>query len=78
MLITEMEATDAQLKPETYIEWSIALNDATTYYRRASYKHGYGANQYVIALTLSRLNLPLSSSSTTSRELLSQFSTCSG
>ena len=26
----------------------------------------------------SRLNLPLSSSSTTSRELLSQFSTCSG
>ena len=29
-------------------------------------------------LTLSTLNLPLSSSSTTSRELLSQFSTCSG
>ena len=29
-------------------------------------------------LTLSSLNLPLSSSSTTSRELLSQFSTCSG
>ena len=29
-------------------------------------------------LTLSRVNLPLSSSSTTSRELLSQFSTCSG
>ena len=28
-------------------------------------------------LTLSSLNLPLSSSSTTSRELLSQFSTCS-
>ena len=28
--------------------------------------------------TLSSLNLPLSSSSTTSRELLSQFSTCSG
>ena len=31
-----------------------------------------------IYLTLSGLNLPLSSSSTTSRELLSQFSTCSG
>ena len=30
------------------------------------------------ALTLSGLNLQLSSSSTTSRELLSQFSTCSG
>ena len=29
-------------------------------------------------LTLSSLDLPLSSSSTTSRELLSQFSTCSG
>ena len=29
-------------------------------------------------LTISSLNLPLSSSSTTSRELLSQFSTCSG
>ena len=29
-------------------------------------------------LTLSSLNLPLSSSSTTSRELLSQFSTCCG
>ena len=29
-------------------------------------------------LTFSSLNLPLSSSSTTSRELLSQFSTCSG
>ena len=29
-------------------------------------------------LTLSSLNLTLSSSSTTSRELLSQFSTCSG
>ena len=29
-------------------------------------------------LTLSSLNLPLSPSSTTSRELLSQFSTCSG
>ena len=29
-------------------------------------------------LTLSSLNLPLSSSPTTSRELLSQFSTCSG
>ena len=29
-------------------------------------------------LTLSSLNLPVSSSSTTSRELLSQFSTCSG
>ena len=29
-------------------------------------------------LTLSSLSLPLSSSSTTSRELLSQFSTCSG
>ena len=29
-------------------------------------------------LTLSGLNLPLSSSSTTSRELLSQFPTCSG
>ena len=29
-------------------------------------------------LTLSSLNLPLSSSSTTSRELLPQFSTCSG
>ena len=35
-----------------------------------SYKFNY--------LTLSGLNLPLSSSSTTSRELLSQFSTCSG
>ena len=32
----------------------------------------------LIVLTLSSLNLPLSSSSTTSRELLSQFSTCSG
>ena len=31
-----------------------------------------------LLLTLSGLNLPLSSSSTTSRELLSQFSTCSG
>ena len=31
-----------------------------------------------LALTLSSLNLPSSSSSTTSRELLSQFSTCSG
>ena len=30
------------------------------------------------ALTLSILTLPLSSSSTTSRELLPQFSTCSG
>ena len=29
-------------------------------------------------LTLSSLNLPLSSPSTTSRELLSQFSTCNG
>ena len=29
-------------------------------------------------LTLSSLNLPLSASSTTSRKLLSQFSTCSG
>ena len=29
-------------------------------------------------LTLSSLDLPLSSSSTTNRELLSQFSTCSG
>ena len=32
----------------------------------------------VRVLTLSSLNLPLPSSSTTSRELLSQFSTCSG
>ena len=32
----------------------------------------------VTLLTLSSLNLPLSSSSSTSRELLSQFSTCSG
>ena len=31
-----------------------------------------------VLLTLSSLNLPFSSSSTTSRELLSQFSTCSG
>ena len=31
-----------------------------------------------LAVTLSSLNLSLSSSSTTSRELLSQFSTCSG
>ena len=31
-----------------------------------------------VILTLSSLDLPLSSSSTTSRELLSQFSTCSG
>ena len=31
-----------------------------------------------VALTLPSLNLPLSSSTTTSRELLSQFSTCSG
>ena len=31
-----------------------------------------------VCLTLSSLNLPLSSPSTTSRELLSQFSTCSG
>ena len=33
---------------------------------------------YFSALTLSTLNLPLSSSCTTSRELLSQFSNCSG
>ena len=33
---------------------------------------------YDFTLTLSSLNLLLSSSSTTSRELLSQFSTCSG
>ena len=53
---------------------------------------GSGANHYPRApalilkrnvckswcLTLSSLNLPLSSSSTTSRELLSRFSTCSG
>ena len=26
MLITEIEAIGVQLKPETYIEWSIALN----------------------------------------------------
>ena len=32
----------------------------------------------LVSLTLSILNLPLSSSSTTSRELLSQFSTCGG
>ena len=31
----------------------------------------------MLSLTLSSLHLPLSSSSTTSRELLSQFSTCS-
>ena len=39
-----------------------------------------GPHMYVsiIDLTLSSLNLPSSSSSTTSRELLSQFSTCSG
>ena len=36
------------------------------------------AKQFANQLTLSILNLPLSSSSTTSRELLSQFSTCSG
>ena len=34
--------------------------------------------RYVSALTLSGLNLPLSSSSTTSHELLSQVPTCSG
>ena len=33
---------------------------------------------YLFNLTLSSLNLSFSSSSTTSRELLSQFSTCSG
>ena len=32
----------------------------------------------IMQLTLSSLNLPLASSPTTSRELLSQFSTCSG
>ena len=36
-----------------------------------------GPPSATLALTLSSLNLPLSSSSTTSRELLSQFSTCS-
>ena len=35
-------------------------------------------NVWIVQLTLSSLNLPLSSSSTTSRELLSQFSCCSG
>ena len=35
-------------------------------------------NKSARPLTLSSLSLPLSSSSTTSRELLSQFSTCSG
>ena len=40
-------------------------------------KKQYLINAYFSNLTLSSLNLPLWSSSTTSRELLSQFSTCS-
>ena len=36
------------------------------------------ALKHCVGLTLSGPNLPLSSPSTTSRELLSQFSTCSG
>ena len=44
---------------------------STQTYERSSVRSGG-------KLTLSSLNLPLSSSSTTSRELLSQFSTCSG
>ena len=40
--------------------------------------HGICLNGLTRALTLSSLNLPLSSSSSTSRELLSQFPTCSG
>ena len=45
------------------------------------YSHQFNLGQLLkvlYALTLSSLNLPLSSSSTTSRELLSQFSACSG
>ena len=39
---------------------------------------GWKLLTFMYSLTPSTLNLPLSSSSTTSRELLSQFSTCSG
>ena len=38
----------------------------------------YSHWEWNVYLTVSSLNLPLSFSSTTSRELLSQFSTCSG
>ena len=41
------------------------------------YKHTKFQKHIAPILTLSILNLPLSSSSTTSRELLAQFSTCS-
>ena len=43
-----------------------------------SYLHLFAHLQTSGYLTLSSLNLPLSPSSTTSRELLPQFSTCSG
>ena len=42
------------------------------------YLHVFNLSYIYDILTLSSLNLPLSSSSTTSRKLLSQFSTCSG
>ena len=47
----------------------------------AGYNYGpfneFGSNQAPVSPTLSTLNLPLSYSSSTGRELLSQFSTCS-
>ena len=43
-----------------------------------SIKFRFFSSTDISALSLSSLKLPLSSSSTTSRELLSQFSTCSG
>ena len=41
-------------------------------------KSGISSLYDMVIITLSSLNLPLSSSSTTSRELLSQFATCDG
>ena len=70
----------------------IELLDELSIYQKTFYKIGEISNDLkhawnrintvpaaqVLTLTLWSLNLPLSSSSTTSRELLSQFSACSG
>ena len=56
-------------QPDTHASLSRNITRGTTFYLKIV---------FIAVLTLSSLNLPLPSSSSTSRELMSQFQTCSG
>ena len=75
ILISKRKNTKIRMSARR-VEW-IQYNNHTHQFNPFTANHSYYRFKPVL-LTLSGLNLSLSSSSTTSRELLPQFSTCSG